>query len=151
MKKLFLFLFTILISVSCGKTNGKYTNPYLPSQSVNFSLYLNDPAAINLLNPGGVYVAYGVGNSISGIAIYNAGAQYFAYELTCPNHKPEGCSVLTRKDNKGIFVYCSCKHNHDGVQAQFSLINGQSLTPGVQYQLKPYPVRKQGDYLHINY
>ncbi|WP_121964398.1 hypothetical protein [Myroides sp. N17-2] len=151
MKKLFIILFTILIAAACSKSDSRYVNPNLPSNSINYTVYLNNPDAINLLNPGGVYVAYGVGGSISGIGIYNAGTQYFAYELTCPNHKPLECSVLTRKENKGVFVYCKCLHNHDGQEAQFSLINGQSLTPGIQYQLKPYHVRKQGDYLYITY
>lgn len=151
MKKLFLVLFTIIIAISCSKSNSRYYNPYLPSNNVNHTIYLNNPDAIDLLNPGGVYVKYGVGGSISGIAVYNSGTQYLAYELTCPNHKVEPCSVLLRKDNKGIYVNCKCLHNHEGKEAQYSLINGQSMTPGIQYTLKPYPVVKSGDALHINY
>ncbi len=150
MKKAFIIILTILISVACSKSNSRYSNPYLPSQNVSFSVYLNNVDAVDVLNPGGVYITYNYG--ITGVAIFNAGSQYFAYELTCPNHPIERpCSRLVRKDNKGVFVECKCLHQHNGKEAQFSLINGQSLTPGIEYQLKPYPVTKRGDYLYVNY
>lgn len=150
MKKAFLFIFSVLILVACSKSNSKYANPYLPSQPVNFSVYLNNPDALEVLNPGGVYINYNEG--IMGVAIFNGGGQFFAYDLACPNHAIERpCSRLMRKDNKGVYVNCKCIHQHNGQEAQFSLITGQSLTPGINFQLKPYPVTKRGDYLIVNY
>lgn len=149
MKKAFLFIFSFLILAACSKSNSRYYNPYLPSQPVIFSLFIHDTD--NVKYPNGVYVNLNYG--IAGIAIINKGGDVFqAYDLVCPNHEIQmPCSAMRQKKINDIFVYCKCTHQHNGQEAQFSLITGQSLTPGINYQLKPYPVTKKGDYLIINY
>ncbi|WP_010256985.1 Rieske (2Fe-2S) protein [Myroides injenensis] len=150
MKKIMTIIAILLITMACSKSDSNYYSPYLPSQSVYFSLDLRNPEANSVRLPNGIFITYNAG--ISGIAIYNSGGHYFAYELTCPNHEISyNCSILKQKKLNDIFVYCTCKDQHGGEEAVYSLINGQPMNKKLKYQLKPYPVYQRGDFLEIRY
>ncbi|MDM1345521.1 hypothetical protein HX017_00565 [Myroides marinus] len=151
MKKIFLILFTIVITISCSKSNNDNNYPNIPVVNINFDLNLNLPSANDLRVPNGTYIDYNHG--YNGIAIVNNVRYYSAWELTCPDHNAATpCSKLVQKKKNDIYVYCQCKDKHNGQEAQFSLITGQSMTPGLKYvQLKPYPVYESNGALRIRY
>ncbi|MDM1396286.1 hypothetical protein HX049_03710 [Myroides odoratimimus] len=151
MKRLFLILFTLLISTACSKSGSGYHNPYLPNVKVNLMVNLYQADADFLRYQNGTYVTYNHG--IIGVAIFNAGSQYFAYDLTCPDHAfdPVTSRLIQKKPNDP-YVYCTNKLQHNGEEPAFYLGNGQSIKPGLKYnQLKPYPVRQSGDNIFVTY
>lgn len=151
MKQLFLILFTILISAGCSKSGNNSNFPNIPVVNINFSLNLGLPSANDLIIPNGTHIDYNHG--YYGIGIYNNVTYYSAWELTCPDHSSAStCSKLIQKKRNDIFVYCQCKDQHNGQEAQFSLVTGRSMTPGVKNgQLKPYPVQESNNVISIRY
>ncbi|MHC5201939.1 hypothetical protein [Myroides sp. LJL119] len=139
MKKSLTLLIISLLTLSCSKSDMGYSNPYLPAVPVNLVIYLNNPEANHLLVPGNIYTTYNHG--ISGISIYNSGGnQFYAFELTCPNHAIEGMSTLYVK--KGD-IYATCKDisKHNNKEFTYNLITGFPLDTSKNYhRLKPYPV-----------
>ena len=145
MKNILLLFFTSFILVACSPSGSGFNSPYLPNQSVYFTLDLNLPGADHLKYPGNVYVTYNYG--IRGIAIYNEGGAFYAYELTCSNHEISYCSTLRSNKPNDIYVYCDCTDQHDGKRLAYSLINGQptSGTDKNRWPLKQYPVSQSRD------
>ena len=86
--------------------------------------------------PGGM-AAVDVGGSR--ITIANVGGAYYAFDDTCTH---EQCS-LAEGDLAGTTVVCMC-HG-----AEFDVRTGKVLAPPAPSPVKVYPVRVEGDALHI--
>ncbi len=145
MKKLLIVLIIVFTSVSCSNDQMGYYNPNLPAVSVNFTLDLRSPAANQVRLPDGVYITNNYG--ITGIAIRNAGGYFQGYELTCPNHKPNGRnSHLHRQTPTSLIVVCKDISYHNGKEFAYSLRDGSPLDQSQKYYpLKPYPVQSSRD------
>jgi len=148
MKKIFFLLVMCLIVLGCSKEGTKYSNPNLPNNPVYITLDLNLPAYDKLKYPNNSVIIRNQGG-VLGVIIFNAGSYYTAFDIACPNHPVEACSEMKLDKPGSIFLVCACPQHQTPLQ--YSLITGTSLTPGAQYQLKPYPVTQKGNTLSINY
>lgn len=140
MKRFFLLLIIVFLSISCSKDSVNNNNPYLPtyrftSSAINLNLPLNSP----LLSPGNPITYYEAGVGIQGkIFIMYTGSMYVAFDAVCPNQSITGCSSM---DLSGIKAICPCDN------AEYSLFTGQSPEkeyPMIQYrveQLSPTTIR----------
>jgi len=105
-----------LLSCDSDPTN---RNPFLQEIGFQFDINLNLPLYSPLTNVGNaVYIgAEGVG--IKGVFVINAGFDQFrAFEASCPNHAPSGCS---RMEMEGQTAICDC------TGFEYSLFTGQQL------------------------
>ncbi|MBX2827204.1 MAG: hypothetical protein KTR22_03540 [Flavobacteriaceae bacterium] len=145
MKRLFTLFTLSLLLVACNNDdngNGNDNNPNLTPPLVNLSLNLNLPQYNPLNFDGNTVVLPGQG--IRGIAVYRqSSTQIFAYELSDPNHVPNGCSGM---DLNGIIATCPCTDDENSYAlALFGLHeNNQDLFPMLQYR-----VQKNGNVILI--
>ncbi|MVX34437.1 hypothetical protein [Myroides sp. LoEW2-1] len=156
MKKTLVLFTTIILITSCSKSDINNSNPYLPSQNVSLSIPLS--YADNLRYPGGVYVDRSAQAGISGVAIYSSNGmnEYYSYELTCPNHhiQADGSSILIQDPTRKTFFYCTATHLHNGEKVYYDIATGAWGRPvgiKLEYALKAYPTKKQGDVIYVNY
>lgn len=141
MKKSLIFFALCLFLSSCSSDDEHRKNPYLID--LNFAVDLNlDLPQYNDLKFDGSHISlpnYG----IKGIVIYKmSDDQYFAYELTDPNHPTSGCSRLELDGNE---AFCNCDDGN-----RYSIIFGQPLSGDLEYGLKPYQVIRRGNVLEIS-
>ncbi|MDR0229291.1 MAG: hypothetical protein LBI72_09530 [Flavobacteriaceae bacterium] len=154
MKKILILTLFILIAIGCSKSKSGYTNPYLPNNPVNIIIDLNFPQYDNLKYAHGSAIVpnQGAGGSQGGVVVFNLGGDDFrAYDIICPNHQIDyNCSRMKMDKPGSIYISCHCTQYHEE-PLKYSLITGTSMTPGAQYQMKPYPVVKRGNIITINY
>ena len=137
MKKIFALLAIIPFLFACDAGTINNNNPNIPNYPVNLSLNLNLPQYSNLQFPSNHIVNYTQG--ARGIVVFNAGNNYVAYDLACPNQTFDSCnSPMTIT---GIEAKCTCD---DKV---YNLFSGQS--PGMQYPMKQYRVQMSGGNLIV--
>ena len=111
-------------------------NPYLNNlPSFEFELNLDLPIYDNLRFAGGKLSLSQLG--LRGVHLYNLdGTQILAWEASCPNQRPSGCSDTIVS---GIEAVCNCD---DSI---YSLVTGQPLSEGVEYGLVNYGIRRTGN------
>ena len=115
-KSQLLLLFFIFIM--CGK-EPLQRNPYLVDIRFQRDLNLSLPLYNGLNYVGGSMLIPDLG--INGVIIFNLNnSSYLAWEATCPNHTPKGCSSLSIE---GVLAVCSCE------EYKYSLATGQILNP----------------------
>jgi len=141
MKKIVFFIL-IAITLSCDNSSGD-RNPYLNEPNFSYDINLNLPLYAGLTIPGNSVYIGNPGVGIRGVFVYNAGSTYFAWEASCPNHQPNGCSTM---DLSGATVTCSCE------EYKYSLANGSLLNApaeGKFYGLLLYSVTSSGNSLRV--
>lgn len=136
-------LFSILfIFFACSSDDYKnYNNPYLNPHTVNLELNLNLPQYNSLKYPGNSVKVYHQG--IRGIVIYSPDAsQYFAYELSDPNHFPNECS---RMEVEGVIASCPCPEDDNS----YNIFTGIHETKDNMYPMLGYKVQRRGDIIRV--
>lgn len=116
----------------CGGCDDSDTdrNPYLLEPQFTIDINLNLPQYGSLNTPGSALYIGGNNVGIKGIIVYNQGfGTYLAWEASCPNHIPNGCSTMSVQD--GVTAQCSCD------DYLYSLLNGVLLTE-MEDGSKPY-------------
>ncbi len=116
MKRLFtILLLLILFSCDSNRTN---RNPFLQELNISFSINTNLPSYNALTNIGSaVYVDSP--QATRGVFVIRANFNtYRAFEASCPNHEPNGCSTMILD---GSVVTCSCE------DYEYLLFTGQLL------------------------
>ncbi len=111
-------LLLALISCSTDSTN---RNPFLQEVSFRFDINLNLPLYNNLNTIGNPIYIGNTGIGTRGVFVMRAGlggAQYVAWEASCPNHAPNSCSTMTINGQNAV---CSCE------DYTYSLFTGQQL------------------------
>jgi len=142
MKKLLVISLIYLLLASCSKNDVNNNNPYLPNYSFDTGDLINTvlPRYNELTLTGGKLTLDNYG--INGIVVYFSGVDYFAFELSDPNHTLQTCSKL---NVNGIIASCSCDDGN-----AYDILNGlpQEGTTG-QYTLKPYFVEVNGSIIRV--
>ncbi len=141
MKRILMLLSLSITILGCSSDDEIRQNPYLPHLhfSVQFDLSLPEYNQLNF--PGNKFITRNYG--INGIVIYNLNNdQYFAYELTDPNHIPQACSALTVN---GTAAACTC-----GDGNVYNIITGEQTAGTGEYMLQPYRVEKRGNVIQIS-
>jgi len=141
MKKIAFFLLISLGLLSCSNNDDKIQNPYLVVPLVNLSLNLNLPEYTDLKFPGGSFIVNNQG--IKGIVVYCVSdTQYFASELSDPNHSPNSCSKM---EVTGIIATCSCDDGNTN-----DIITGQFTPPNNEkYPMLQYRAERNGDIVTV--
>jgi hypothetical protein len=138
MKNKFLFLLTVLIVLSCSKSDDKQDrNPFLTDPAVSLNLNLNLPEYNPLKFPGNYVVT---SQGIKGIVVYCVSEnQYLAFDLTDPNHVPSSCS---RMELTGVIASCPCTNDDN----EYFITSGQHTTePGSKYPMQQYRAELNGN------
>lgn len=136
----------ILISIlliSCSKSDEKLNrNPFLTNPVVSLNLNLNLPEYNPLKFPGSYIV---VPQGIKGIVVYCVSDSYYlAFDLTDPNHVPNGCS---RMELEGIIASCPCTTDEN----KYNILTGQHTTePDIKYPMQPYRAERVGNSVIIS-
>ena len=143
MKKIAFFLLISLGLLSCSSNddNNNSQNPYLVVPPVNLSLNLNLPEYTDLKFPGGSVIVTNQG--IKGIVVYCVSdTQYYASELSDPNHNPNSCSKMVVE---GIIATCPCDdgNKNDIVTGQFTPQNNE------KYPMIQYRALRNGDVVNV--
>lgn len=143
MKNKIILLLVIVMAVSCSKSDEKQNrNPFLTNPVVRLNLNLNLPEYSPLKFPGN-YITTSQG--IKGIVVYCVSdSQYFAYDLTDPNHPPSECSRMTIN---GVIATCPCEDDENTYNiASF----GQHVTNPDKYPMQPYRAERNGNSIQIS-
>ena len=141
MKKIAFFLLISLGLLSCSNNDDKIQNPYLVVPLVNLSLNLNLPEYTDLKFSWGSVIVNNQGNK--GIVVYCVSdTQYFASELSDPNHSPNSCSKM---EVTGIIATCSCDDGNTN-----DIITGQFTPPNNEkYPMLQYRAERNGDIVTV--
>ncbi len=111
-------VFFSMILLGCSKDR-TLRNPYLQEIGFRFDINLNLPLYSPLTNPGNTIYVDNPGVGTRGVFVINTGFNVFrAFEASCPNHAPNGCSTM---DLSGQTALCSCE------EYEYSLFTGQLL------------------------
>jgi len=137
MTRVFYLLFLLPFFMGCDSGHINNNNPNIPNYSVNLQINLSLPGYSNLQFPSNYIVDYSQG--ARGIVVFNAGSNYVAFDLACPNQPFTTCT--TPMTISGINATCGCDNT------VYNLYSGQS--PGQQYPLKQYRVDVNGGYLYV--
>jgi len=138
MKKLLLFLVTLILFTNCSKDdNIKNKNPYLPNYPVNLTINLDLPSYVELQYVSNYKYIGSAGSGIKGIIVFNNGNGYHAFDASCPNLYPADCERMTVT---GIKAICECDNS------EYSLFTGLG---NLQYPLKQYRTELNGTILKI--
>jgi len=144
LKKVFTIL-SLLLLLSCSKEDDKLNrNPYLTSPVVSLNLNLNLPEYNALKYPGSYVI---VPEGIKGIIVYCVSeSQYWAFDLTDPNHVPNHCSRMIITE--GLVASCPCPDDDN----EYNITSfGQHRTdPGTKYAMQQYFAQRSGDYVSIS-
>jgi hypothetical protein len=139
-KLIALFLGLILISCTNDDTRND-NNPNLLSPLISVNLNLNLPQFNPLKFPGNSLILDGEG--IRGVVIYNVNNDlYTAFELSDPNHTPNGCSKMSIN---GILASCPCTTDTN----IYDIVTGQHQSNEVLYPLQQYLVIRNGDNIQV--
>lgn len=143
LKKAFTLL-TIFLLLSCSKEDDKLNrNPYLTNPVVNLNLNLNLPEYNPLKYPGSYVI---VPQGIKGIIVYAVSdSQYWAFDLTDPNHTPNHCSRMEIRE--GLVASCPCPDDDN----EYNITSfGQHRTePNTKYPMQQYFAKRSGNYISI--
>ncbi|GLB48434.1 Rieske (2Fe-2S) protein [Neptunitalea lumnitzerae] len=102
--KRFIWLACFVLLFGCAD-NHSNRNPYLSEVSFTKTINLNLPLYNNLTVAGNGVLINDDGAGIRGIIVINQGFNTFlAWEASCPNHAPSGCSTMSVVGN----IYCQC-------------------------------------------
>ncbi len=130
--------------LSCSKDDDKQErNPYLTDPVVNLNLNLNLPEYNALKFPGNSIIT---SQGIKGIVVICVSeTQYFAYDLTDPNHVPSNCS---RMEIEGPIATCPCPNENN----KYNLINFGRHTsePDTKYPMQNYRAERNGNVVMIS-
>ena len=144
MKYPFFLLLIVLAMLSCSKNDDKQErNPYLTDPVVNLTLNLNLPEYNALKFPGNSVIT---SQGIKGIVVICVSeTQYFAYDLTDPNHVPSNCS---RMEIEGPIATCPCPNESN----KYNLINFGRHTsePDTKYPMQNYRAERNGNVVVIS-
>lgn len=144
MKNKILLLLTLFIIFSCSKDDDKQErNPYLTNPVVSLNLNLNLPEYNSLKFPGSSVIT---GQGIKGIVVYCVSeTQYFAFDLTDPNHIPSDCS---RMEVNGPIASCPCTNDDN----EYNIVNfGRHTTePDTKYPMQSYRAERNGNTVVIS-
>lgn len=140
--KLIAFLIVFAI-ISCSKNDEKLNrNPYLTNPVVSLNLNLNLPEYNPLKFPGSYVIAP---QGIKGIVVYCVSENYYvAFDLTDPNHVPNGCS---RMEIEGIVASCPCENDDN----EYYIVSGQHIAePDTKYPMQQYRAERNGNSIVIS-
>ena len=144
MKNGILYIFFALFLVSCSKNDDKKErNPYLTDPVVSLNLNLNLPEYNPLKFPGNYVIT---SQGIKGIVVYCVSeTQYFAYDLTDPNHTPSNCS---RMEIDGPIATCPCATDEN----KYNIVNfGKHTTePDTKYPMQSYRAVRNGNTVNVS-
>lgn len=144
MKTKIYFLLLVFIILSCSKNDEKQVrNPYLTEPVVNLNLNLNLPEYNPLKFPGNAVI---VSQGIKGIVVVCVSeSQYFAYELSDPNHVPSNCS---RMELDGFIATCPCPDDEN----EYNIMNfGRHTTdPDTKYSMQSYRAERSGNTVSVS-
>lgn len=143
MHKTLYILLTFCLLTACSKSDEKLNrNPFLTDPVVQANLNLNLPEYNPLKFPGSYVV---IPQGIKGIVVYCVSEnQYWAFELSDPNHAPNHCSLMVLD---GIVARCPCPSDDN----EYDIINfGQHRTePDIKYPMQQYRAERNGNYVRI--
>lgn len=143
-KPLFLLILVGLIIISCSKSDDKLDrNPFLADPLVNLRLNLNLPEYNSLKFPGNFVIT---GQGVKGIVVYCVSeTQYFAFDLSDPNHVPNECS---RMEVNGPIATCPCENDDN----KYNIVNfGRHTTePDAKYPMLQYRAVREGNNIVIS-
>ena len=143
MNNKFLAFFLGLVLLGCNKDESRNdNNPNLLNPLISVNLNLNLPQYNLLKFPGNSLVLDGEG--IRGVVIYNVNNDlYTAFELSDPNHIPNGCSKMSLN---GIIASCPCTTDSN----TYDIVTGQHQSNETLYPLQQYFVARNGDNIQVN-
>lgn len=75
------------------------------------------------------------------VAIANVGGTYYAFDDACTH---EQCSLAEQGELTGTTLTCTCHGS------QFDVRTGTVLAPPARIPVKVYPVKADGDALHVD-
>lgn len=146
MKKIAPFLVVLLVILSCKQDdNGNNTNrdnPNLIDPVVSINLNLNLPEYNSLKFPGNSVVINQQG--IRGVIVYNLNNElYTAFDLTDPNHPPNGCS---RMELEGVIASCPCTTDSNS----YDIVTGQHQSDQNAFPMQQYRAIRTGDNIVVS-
>lgn len=146
MKKIATLLTILLVTLSCNKDdNGQNTNrdnPFLIDPLVSINLNLNLPEYDALKFPGNSVVINQQG--IRGVIVYNLNNDlYTAFDLTDPNHAPNGCS---RMEIEGVIARCPCTTDSNS----YDIVTGQHQSDENAFPMQQYRAIRTGDNIIVS-
>ncbi len=143
MKNIILLLLIVATLFSCSKNDDqKERNPYLTDPVVNLTLNLNLPEYNPLKFPGNYVIT---SQGIKGIVVFCVSeTQYFAFDLSDPNHVPNECS---RMEVDGPIASCPCTTDEN----EYNIINFGRHTsqPDDKYPMQQYRAERNGNNISI--
>ncbi len=138
------FLIMTLLMLACSNDQGD-RNPYLAEIGFRFDINLNLPLYSPLTNAGNAVYIGTQGVGVRGVFVINTGFDYVAFEASCPNHPPNGCSTMKLEGQTAI---CDCE------DYQYSLFTGQQLNRpddgNRYYDMLNYRASKSGNVVVIS-
>ena len=138
----FSLILVVLILLSCESDDDRVQNPFLVDISFQIELNTNLPQYSSLNFANNAVIENSIG--LKGVVIYrNANDQYFAYELSDPNHSPNDCSRMTLN---GSILTCPCSNDEN----QYELNLGLPTSGGGEYGLKRYRASRTGDVVIVS-
>lgn len=138
-----IILSLLFIFFSCESDDTGRQNPFLVDIGFQFEMNLNLPQYSSLDFPGNYVIVDNIG--IKGVVVYTPGNnQYFAYELSDPNHSPNSCSSMTIN---GLTASCPCPTDANS----YNIFTGQpdASSPDLQYGMKSYRVERVGNIIRV--
>lgn len=140
MRKAFILSFVFLI-LSCSRDDERINNPFLVDIAFQVELNTNLPQ-FSVLNFNSNFVIVD-NQGLRGFVIYHtANSQYFAYELSDPNHSPNECSKMTVS---GFTATCPCPNDMNA----YNVITGQPIQGGGRFGMKAYRVERNGSIIRV--
>jgi nitrite reductase/ring-hydroxylating ferredoxin subunit len=137
MKRYILFVLILPFVFSCDTGTVNNRNPNIPNYTVYLEINLSLPQYSNLQFASNHIVNYSQG--ARGIVVFNAGSNFVAFELACPNQPYSTCT--TPMTINGVNAECDCDNT------VYSLFSGQSA--GQPYPMKQYRVDISGGTLIV--
>lgn len=139
MKNIFLLLILTLGLFGCSNNDFNNGNPYLPDYSFSTDINLDLVEFDALKFPSNSVAIHRQGLGVGGLILFNTGTSVVAYDLACPNHAFQDCSIL--EINGGPVARCSC----DNLEYMLHL----GISQGAQYPLKSYRVERNGNMIRV--
>jgi len=136
MKKI-LFLLVLVTFLSCVSDDDARRNPFLVDVSFQAILNTDLPqfSSLNFANNSVIVRSDG----IRGFVVYHVGNdQFFAYELSDPNHSPNSCSTMTVS---GITATCGCPDDNNA----YNIVTGEHNTDSEKFPMKAYRATRNGN------
>ncbi len=132
------------VPLSCSN-DAANRNPNLQELGFRYEINLNLPLYSPLNNTGNPVYIGSTGIGIRGVFVMNTGFdQMRAFEASCPNHPPNGCSTMEMDGQNAV---CPCEGY------TYSLFTGQLLNPPDDgqryYNMLEYRARRSGDIVTI--